>query len=107
MVGLARPHLQRLHTPTRRSSPLSASVIPTHMCNHHMLFRVGPRLQQELELQQHSLQLLSERMAGSEGHQLAEALAATEAALQEAQEQAAAAAQKKKEMVALAKVREG
>lgn len=77
------------------------------MCNHHVLLCGPPRLQQELELQQHSLQLLSERMAGSEGHQLAEALAATEAALQEAQEQAAAAAQKKKEMVALAKVRKG
>jgi hypothetical protein len=63
------------------------------------------RLQQELELQQHSLQLLSERMAGSEGHQLAQALAETEAALQEAQAQTAAAADKKKEMVALAKVR--
>lgn len=62
------------------------------------------RLQQELELQQHSLQLLSERMAGSEGHQLAQALAETEAALQEAQAEAAAAADKKKEMVALAKV---
>jgi hypothetical protein len=62
------------------------------------------RLQQELELQQHSLQLLSERMAGSEGHQLAQALAETEAALQDAQAQAAAAADKKKEMVALAKV---
>lgn len=44
-------------------------------------------------------------MAGSEGHQLAEALAATEAALAAAQEEAAAAAQQKKDMVALAKVR--
>lgn len=63
------------------------------------------RLQQELELQQHSLSLLSERMAGSEGHQLAQGLADTQAALQEAQAAAAAAAEKKKEMVALAKVR--
>jgi hypothetical protein len=62
------------------------------------------RLQQELELQQHSLQLLQGRMQGSEGHQLAEALAATEAALAAAQQEAGAAAEKKKEMVALAKV---
>lgn len=46
-------------------------------------------------------------MAGSEGHQLAQALAETEAALQEAQADAAAAADKKKEMVALAKVQRG
>lgn len=68
----------------------------TFCCSH--------RLQQELELQQHSLQLLGERMAGSEGHQLAQALADTEGELKAAQEQAAAAADKKKEMVALAKV---
>jgi hypothetical protein len=71
----------------------------------HSPVPAATRLQQELELQQHSLQLLSERMAGSEGHQLAQALADTEAALKEAQEQAAAAADKKKEMVTLAKVR--
>jgi hypothetical protein len=46
-------------------------------------------------------------MAGSEGHQLAQALAETEAALKEAQADAAAAADKKKEMVALAKVQRG
>jgi hypothetical protein len=62
------------------------------------------RLQQELELQQHSLQLLQGRMQGSEGHQLAEALAATEAQLAAAQQEAGAAEEKKKEMVALAKV---
>lgn len=64
----------------------------------------APRLQQELELHHHSLQLLGERMAGSEGHQLAQALADTEGELKAAHEQAAAAADKKKEMVALAKV---
>lgn len=62
------------------------------------------RLQQELELQQHNLELLQSRMQGSECHQLAEALAATEAQLAAAQAEAAAAAEKKKEMVALAKV---
>ncbi|KAF6256242.1 structural maintenance of chromosomes protein 2 [Scenedesmus sp. NREL 46B-D3] len=61
------------------------------------------KLQQELELQQHSLQLLQGRMQGSEGHQLAEALAATEAQLAAAQQEAGAAAEKKQEMVALAK----
>lgn len=62
------------------------------------------RLQQELELQQHNLELLQGRMQGSECHQLAEALAATEAQLAAAQGEAAAAADKKKDMVALAKV---
>lgn len=62
------------------------------------------RLQQELELQQHSLQLLQGRLEGSEGHQLAAALAATEEQLAAAQQEAGAAAEKKKEMVALAKV---
>jgi hypothetical protein len=46
-------------------------------------------------------------MEGSEGHQLAEALAATEAQLTAAQQEAGAAAEKKKEMVTLAKVGEG
>jgi hypothetical protein len=62
------------------------------------------RLQQELELQQHSLELLTARVQGSEGAQLAEAVAATEAALKAAEEEAAAAAGKKRDMVALAKV---
>lgn len=61
-------------------------------------------LQQDLELQQHNLELLQNRMHGSESHQLAEALTATEAQLAAAQEEAAAAAQKKREMVELAKV---
>eukprot|EP00878_Enallax_costatus_P012275 GHUV01012822.1.p1 GENE.GHUV01012822.1~~GHUV01012822.1.p1 ORF type:complete len:987 (+),score=463.32 GHUV01012822.1:251-3211(+) len=61
------------------------------------------KLQQELELQQHNLELLQGRMQGSECHQLAEALAATEAQLAAAQQEAAAAAGKKKEMVELAK----
>jgi hypothetical protein len=71
----------------------------------HLPALAATRLQQELELQQHSLQLLSERMAGSECHQLAQSLADTEAAVKEAQEQAAAATDKKKEMITLAKVR--
>lgn len=84
------------------------SVQPAYRVTPHCFACVLPyplnRLQQELELQQHSLQLLTERMAGSEGHQLAAALAATEEQLQEAKQQATAAADKKKEMVELAKV---
>ena len=87
--------------PSQRPSAQSDLPPPTHTHTHRTYTH---RLQQELELQQHSLQLLQERVAGSEGHQLAEALAATEAALAAAQEEAAAAAQKKKDMAALAKV---
>jgi hypothetical protein len=55
-------------------------------------------------MQQTALSLLQERVAGSESHQLAEGLAATEASLAEAQGAAEAAQAKKKELVALAKV---
>lgn len=55
-------------------------------------------------MQQTALSLLQERVAGSESHQLAEGLAATEASLGEAQGAAEAAQAKKKELVALAKV---
>ena len=57
-----------------------------------------------MELQQHSLNLLQERIAGSESHQLAEALAATEAAVAAATEEAQGAQQRKKELQAQAKV---
>lgn len=62
------------------------------------------RLSQELELKQHSLKLLEERMQGSEVHQLSEAVAGSERELQEAQQALAAAHEKKKEMVVAAKV---
>ena len=62
------------------------------------------RLSQDLELKQHSLKLLEERMAGSEAAQLSEAVAASEAELAEAQAAVAAAQAKKAEMVAAAKV---
>ncbi len=62
------------------------------------------RLQKDLELAQHQLALAQERMAGSEGAQLAAAADATEAQLAEAKEAGAAAAAKKKELVELAKV---
>ncbi|PRW61562.1 structural maintenance of chromosomes 2-1 isoform A [Chlorella sorokiniana] len=61
------------------------------------------KLSQELELKQHSLKLLEERMQGSEAHQLSEAVAASERELGEAQAAVAAAQQKKAEMVAAAK----
>ena len=62
------------------------------------------RLQQELEVKQHSLRLLQERIAGSESAQLADALAATQAELDEAKAAAAAAQQKKQEMHKAAQV---
>ena len=55
-------------------------------------------------MQQHGLELLQGRMQASEGHQLAQALAATEAHLAAAQEEATVAAKKKKDMLDLAKV---
>lgn len=62
------------------------------------------RLSQDLELKEHSLRLLQERMQGSEAHQLAEAAATAERELGEAQAAVVAAQDKKKEMVAAAKV---
>ncbi len=62
------------------------------------------RLQQQLELKQHSLALLRERIAGSESAQLADALAASEAEEAEARAAAEAERAKKAELAALAKV---
>ena len=62
------------------------------------------RLSQELELKQHSLSLLEERARGSEAHQLAEAAAATEKELGEAQQAVQVARERKQELVAAAKV---
>ena len=62
------------------------------------------RLSQELELKQHSLGLLKERMAGSESSQLAEAVAATKADLEAALAAVGDAQEKKKAMLSTAKV---
>ena len=59
---------------------------------------------QELELQQHALSLMRERVAGSQSAQLAAAVAALEAKLAAAQEAAVAARERKAEMAAIAKV---
>ena len=64
------------------------------------------RLQQELDVKQHGLGLLRQRIAGSESAQLAEAVKASEQELAEAKEAAAAAQQKRKDMVKAAKVRQ-
>lgn len=70
-----------------------------------MVCGAGCRLSHELELKQHSLKLLEERMQGSEVHQLSEAVAGSELELQEAQEALAAAQKKQQDMLAAAKVR--
>lgn len=62
------------------------------------------RLSQQLELRQHSLRLMEERVAGSEAAQLLEAVASCERQLAEAQAAVGAAQEKKKAMVAAAKV---
>jgi hypothetical protein len=62
------------------------------------------RLQQELDLNQRSLELLEERMKSSEAAQLAAALEATETEAAQAAEALEAAKQKQKEMRELAKV---
>jgi hypothetical protein len=72
--------------------------------NHRNQPTDHPRLQNELELQRHSLQLLQDRIAGSESSQLAEALAATEAEAEAARGAKEGAAVKRKEMAEMAKV---
>jgi hypothetical protein len=64
------------------------------------------RLSQELELREHSLSLLQERLQGSEAHKLAEAVAAVEAELADATAAVAGAAEKKSAMVVAAQVGE-
>ena len=63
------------------------------------------RLSQELELKQHALALLKERMAGSESAQLADTVATLEAELAGEEEAAKTAKEAKESMVATAKVR--
>ena len=63
------------------------------------------RLCQELELKQHALALLKERMAGSESAQLADTVAALETELAGEEEAAKTAKETKESMVATAKVR--
>lgn len=67
------------------------------------VMRTYQKLQSELELKQHSLQLLQERIAGSEVAQLGEAVAAQEAQLGEANAAAESAREKKGAMVEEAK----
>lgn len=89
-------------------SQLLAFSLPLSLPFHALApFLLCCRLSQELELKQHSLKLLEERMAGSEAAQLAEAVAATQQELEEATAAVAAAQEKKKEMVAAAKVGTG
>ncbi len=65
---------------------------------------LSARLKQELDVKQHGLGLLRQRIAGSESAQLAEAVKASEQELAEAKEAAAAAQQKRKDMVKAAEV---
>ena len=62
------------------------------------------RLVQDLELKQHALSLLQERVQGSESAQLAERVAALETQLQEATDAAGQARDRKAALVAAAKV---
>ena len=55
-------------------------------------------------MKQHSLKLLQQRISGSESAQMAEAVAATQAELQQAKAAAEAAKQKKADMIKAAKV---
>lgn len=64
------------------------------------------RLSQELELKQHALALLKERMAGSESAQLADTVATLEAELAGEEEAAKKAKEAKESMVTSAKVGE-
>ena len=65
---------------------------------------LSARLKQELDVKEHGLGLLRQRIAGSESAQLAEAVKASEQELAEAKEAAAAAQQKRKDMVKAAEV---
>ncbi|KXZ47638.1 hypothetical protein GPECTOR_34g797 [Gonium pectorale] len=65
--------------------------------------REHAKCSKELELAQHSLNLAQQRMAGSEGAQLAAAADATEAQLVTAKQSGGDAAKRKKELVELAK----
>ena len=62
------------------------------------------QLKQEVEVKQHSLKLLQQRISGSQSAQMAEAVAATQAELEQAQAAAQAAKQKKADMIKTAKV---
>ena len=68
------------------------------------MFGLAGSMAQELELQQHALSLMRERVAGSQSAQLAAAVATLEAKLAAAQEAAVAARERKAEMAAVAKV---
>ena len=68
------------------------------------MWHIPCRLSQELDLKQHALALLKERMAGSESAQLAVAVAELEAELAGQEEAASKAKAAKAGMVATAKV---
>lgn len=99
LINLPHPHPQNKtpSTPTPPQTPTShLTPTPPHCpC---------ARLSQELELKQHSLALLEERARGSEAHQLAEAVAATQGELEGAQQAGAEARERKQQLVAAAKV---
>lgn len=64
------------------------------------------RLKQEVEVKQHSLSLLKQRISSSESAQMADAVTATQGELGEAKEAAHTAQQKKADMLKAAKVSE-
>ncbi|KAL0051178.1 hypothetical protein WJX82_003135 [Trebouxia sp. C0006] len=61
------------------------------------------RLKQELEVKQHSLRLLQQRISSSESAQMADAMAATQEELEQAKQAAHTAQQRKADMVTAAK----
>ncbi len=68
------------------------------------LSAANDRLTQELEVKQHSLSLLQQRISSSESAQMADAMAATQQELEQAKQAAHTAQQKKADMVTAAKV---
>ena len=67
---------------------------------HWALYR---RLSQQVELQQHGLGLLEERLQGSEAQQIAQALSSSEGHLGEAEQALQAARDKQQQMMAAAR----
>jgi len=68
------------------------------------LSAANDRLKQELEVKQHSLRLLQQRISSSESAQMADAMAATQEELEQAKQAAHTAQQRKADMVTAAKV---
>ena len=85
----------------------SAACCMTHSCLSATIdttVLLFARLKQEVEVKQHSLSLLKQRISGSESAQLADAVTATQGELGEAKEAAHTAQQKKADMLKAAKV---